>query len=65
MMHHHTKFHEERLSGSEDVIRTNINCGLNPHLRHNDLEDSKPKNCHRALKLGDDGPLYQYFDVKG
>ena len=29
MRHHHTKFHEERLNGSED-IRTNIPRGFEP-----------------------------------
>ena len=30
MMHQHTKFHSERFSGSEDIVRTNIRQGLEP-----------------------------------
>ena len=32
MIYHHTKFHYERLSGSEDTVRTNIPGGFEPSL---------------------------------
>ena len=32
LMHHHAKFHEERLSGSEDIIPRNIPQGFEPLL---------------------------------
>ena len=61
MIYHHNKVHEERLSGSEDIIKTNyINPeDLNPH-RDLDLEVSNPELSHNTLAR-DDTPQYQIW----
>ena len=50
VMHRHTKFHKERLSGSEGIVRTNIPRGFEPSLCPWPW-GQQSKKCHTTLRL--------------
>ena len=63
MMHNHTKFHEERLGGGEDMSGQVFPEDLDP-LCNIDLEDSNLKLPHNIL-VCDGAPLHQIFVANG
>ena len=60
MMHNHTKFHEERLSSGEDIVRTNILWGFGPSLRPWPWrQPSKNVKLSHSTLVCDNAHLYQ------